>query len=133
MIFSYKGREWRGVRVFVYFNLHSGQWSLRATEGPDKGRVVAHANRLHLWFASPQVSIAGRDRVRRERVKNVHAGLVGYAEGFDYVPDEYQCTGTVTYNPFRDDGFIYREDGQPFYHAQLCRMYENRAVIAYSL
>jgi len=47
-------------------------------EGPDKGRVVGWASTVLLSDVTPKVSEAGRQRVLREKRKNVHAGMGGY-------------------------------------------------------
>ncbi len=65
------------MRVFVYFNIRARQWSVRALEGPNKGRVIHRSRTVVLSDVTPKVSEAGRQRVLRERRKNVHAGLVG--------------------------------------------------------
>ena len=65
------------MKVFVYFNLHRKMWSVKALEGPQKGRVVARTGYVELENVRPRVSQKGRDRVLREKRKNVHAGLVG--------------------------------------------------------
>ena len=48
------------MRVFVYFNLHRHCWSIKALEGPQRGRVVAHAQRVNLSGCHFKVSEAGR-------------------------------------------------------------------------
>ncbi|QFG10453.1 hypothetical protein KIV65_gp14 [Mycobacterium phage Anthony] len=99
------------MRVFVYRNLHKGCYSVRAEEGPDKGRVVAHSEHVLLGGVTPKVSAAGRDRVRRERRKNVHAGLTGELLSLE----EQDFIGSkVTYNPYRADGFVYATTEAPF-------------------
>ncbi len=65
------------MKVFVYWNLHRGMWSVKALEGPDKGRVIARVDTVLLRDVTGKVSQAGRQRVLKERKKNVHAGLVG--------------------------------------------------------
>ena len=65
------------MKVFVYYNLHKKLWSVKALEGPQKGRVITRSWYVTLLDAKPRVSQAGRNRVLREKRKNVHAGLVG--------------------------------------------------------
>lgn len=59
-------------RVFAYRNLRRKCWSIRL-----RGRVVGHANRVVLRDCELRVSEAGRQRVLRDRQKNVHAGVWG--------------------------------------------------------
>lgn len=95
------------MRVFVYWNLHKGQWSVRALEGPNKGRVIEHADSVCLSNARPRVSEAGRRRVLRERRKNVHAGVVGtLARAGDRIAAPLACP-RVSYNPYKGPDFTY--------------------------
>jgi hypothetical protein len=43
-------------RVTVYTNLHMAAWSIRALDGPRKGRVVAHAQALALTICDMHVN-----------------------------------------------------------------------------
>lgn len=100
------------MKVFVYFNLHRKCFSIKALEGKDKGRVVAHRDDVLLFDATFKVSETGRQRVLRERKKNVHAGVVGYWDevGSDYLTTINRITvnGTpVTYNPYKYDSFVH--------------------------
>lgn len=110
------------MKVFVYFNLHRKLWSIKALEGPEKGRVVGHAQALYLADPVPKVSEAGRQRVIREKRKNVHAGLVGNLMAVDkasplwsrfpYYGSAWQTGGSelVTYNPYRFSTFVMADD-----------------------
>lgn len=91
------------MRVFVYFNLHKKLWSVKALEGADKGRVIAHKRMLTLANATPRVSEKGRQRVLQERRKNVHAGIVGDWDvvGEDInLPADRKYLGRLYYNPY---------------------------------
>lgn len=65
------------MRVFIYWNLHRACWSIKALDGASKGLVVAHAVHWQVEGVRFKVSEAGRQRVLREKRKNVHAGVVG--------------------------------------------------------
>ena len=74
----YKGRSIEnGQRVKVYFNLHNKKYSAVALDGSDKGRVLGHFDEVVLDDVSFIVSEAGRQRVIREKRKNVHAYATG--------------------------------------------------------
>lgn len=98
------------MKVFVYFNLHRKCFSIKALEGPDKGRVIAHSKGVLLFDCTFKVSEAGRQRVLRERKKNVHAGVVGL-----WLDDEVDGTydrvlrygNAITYNPYKYDSFVH--------------------------
>lgn len=113
------------MKVRVYYNLHKACWSIKAMEGPLKGRVVAHAAGVALMDARTVVSQAGRERVIREGKKNVHAfieGQVTAVQGlelrYSYPLDVYETSNVeaftdlsggewreVKYNPYKTDHF----------------------------
>lgn len=98
------------MKVFVYFNLHRKCFSIKALEGVNKGRVVAHRDDVLLFDATFKVSEAGRQRVLRERKKNVHAGVVGQWFNINDTTTIEMITvnGTpITYNPYKYDSFVH--------------------------
>tara|TARA_R100000008_G_scaffold68359_1_gene45568 strand:+ start:1938 stop:2429 length:492 start_codon:yes stop_codon:yes gene_type:complete len=87
-------------RVYVYYNLHKKIWSVRQS-----GKVVAHTKNIMLRDAKFLVSKAGQARVRREKKKNVHAGVSGYV--VDSIPvSKLSSEAFLTYNPYKHDGFV---------------------------
>ena len=74
------------IKVFAYRNLHRQCWSVKALEGPLKGKVIYHASDITLAWCDFKVSKAGRQRVLREQKKNVHAGVQGYMSDYDSIP-----------------------------------------------
>jgi hypothetical protein len=65
------------MKVFVYYNMHRKTWSIKALEGVNKGRVVAHSNYVVVSNPIGQVSLKSRESVLLTGRKNVHAGIVG--------------------------------------------------------
>lgn len=119
------------MRVFVYWNLHKGMWSVKALEGPDKGRVVARTGTVHLTNVSGKVSQAGRERVLREGKKNVHAGLVGdLVTGLgDSRASMIASVGdTITYNPRKYTSFVHTVDESQFEGAAWAVLTADRRV-----
>ena len=123
-----------GQRVYVYRNLTKGCWSLKSLK---TGKVVAHADNLVLKDVIFKVSEAGRQRVLRDKRKNVHAGVVGTIQpptgpegarhlGSGYFNGLNWIGRPVTYNPYKggtfvtrgpypnDLGPVYRSDGAIF-------------------
>ncbi|AHI29718.1 hypothetical protein [Marinobacter similis] len=97
------------MRVEVYWNLHKKLWSVRALEGDNKGRVVAHVHSLTLRECSYVVQPAGQAKVRAEKRKVVHAFVRGTAvEGHFLSGAMYP----ITYNPYRDDTFVTADENQ---------------------
>lgn len=108
------------IKVFVYFNLHKKVWSVKALEGPNKGRVIAHRDRVVLVGCTYKVSQAGRQRVLKEQRKNVHAGVVGYwqQDMVDQSLDIVEAVALkdytpVTYNPYKYDSFVNKNNENP--------------------
>lgn len=98
-----------GRRVFVYRNLHHGGWSLRATGGQLRGRVLGHAEIVTLRDCEFSVAARGRARVRRTRRKNVHAGVTGTITSLGERFQLPKGCVRVFYDPYVVDGF--RADG----------------------
>jgi hypothetical protein len=114
------------MRVFVYFNLHKKCFSIKALEGDRKGRVVAHSNTVLLESCKFKVSEAGRQRVLREKRKNVHAGVSGTWINADRVESCYEFLSMVgrlvTYNPYKYDSFVIKATEQSVERADVVGM-----------
>lgn len=120
------------MKCFVYRNLsYSGHaYSIRAMEGPHKGRVIAHADQLRIDNATFVVLKAGQARARVQKQKNVHAGIVG-----DVSQAHILCTRLphqigskakkppiggfcITYNPWKWDTFVNRDTEDPVHECR---------------
>lgn len=96
-------------RVMCYWNLHRKCFSLKSTK---TGRVIAHRQHVTLFNATTRVSEAGRQRVIREKRKNVHAGIVGEVDlsGPDATviwPELVYGSRRITYNPYKGPNFVH--------------------------
>lgn len=98
------------ARVDVYRNLHKGMYSIR-----QDGVVVAHAPSVVLANPTFKVSTAGRERVRKEKRKNVHAIVRGELVGIGETPC-FADPILVTYNPYKNETFV-TTDGEPIHSA----------------
>ena len=88
--------------VDVYRNLQKGCWSVRQA-----GIVKYHTNYVFLRDVKFTVSQAGRNRVLREKKKNVHAVIRGTLAIPKTIPKEIDNQFTpVTYNPYKYHAFI---------------------------
>lgn len=109
------------MKVFVYFNLHKRVFSVKALEGKDKGKVIGHRTSLAIDSPVFKVSEAGRQRVVRERRKNVHAGVVGFLTSpYDWKQELVEWT-PVTYNPYIFTSFVTRF-GKPVHKARFAKL-----------
>ena len=69
--------------VYVYKNLHKDCWSIK-----QHGLVKAHIPKDHaigLWDCYFHVDAKGREKVLREKRKNVHAFVKGYLQDAENV------------------------------------------------
>lgn len=101
-------------KVEVYWNLHKNLFSVR-----QNGKVIAHMGKLCLTDVDFRVQPAGRERVRREGKKNVHAYVKGeYSHALlDTISDEdMEDARPITYNPYKYDSFVYADTLTPVEH-----------------
>ena len=114
----------RNLRVFVYRNLANKLFSLRDKQGI----VIAHADTLFLTNCEFKVSEAGRQRVLKEKRKNVHAGVEGNVK-FAYDVDDY-AYDAVKYNPYVRDCFWNERTGDKVESADVVMLYAGKIWIA---
>lgn len=100
------------MRVFVYRNLHKDCFSVKALEGPQRGRVIMRVKSLCISSAKFKVSQSGREKVLALKQKNVHAGVVG-----ELCDMNLQLTNEVTYNPYKSDTFYLKSTEGPIHSA----------------
>lgn len=105
MIFSYIANK---TPVRVYYNFHKKTFSIQE-KVQGQWRVVSHKDTFMLSDAKFKVSQKGRERVLREKKKNVHAFIYGLwadsgmgidAESHETLPDK------IFYNPYKYDSFV---------------------------
>ena len=118
------------LRVFVYWNLHRSCWSVKALQGPQRGRVIAHESMLTLRGCTFKVSESGRQRVIRDKRKNVHAGVVGTwaGDGSTAMAWARGAVAHVTYNPYRFSTFVDRETLAPITGASLAHLHDRKVT-----
>ena len=81
-----------------------------------------HADFVKLGDVEFRVRKGGKEKVRAEKSKNVHAFVIGNL--LDYC--QYPCENmpseptdrVVTYNPYKYDSFVYKADETPVYKAK---------------
>jgi len=127
------------MRVFVYRNLHKNCWSVRSCE---TGRVVFHADAVWIMDATFSVGTKGRERVLREKKKNVHAGVRGTLSGYknsDGIEGQWFKFGEgavstggveVYYNPYKVATFVRKADSTPIHAADGVMLQGNGTVVA---
>ena len=105
-------------RVQVYYNLHKKCLSIR-----HKGKVIEHAQEVTLTDARFHVQQAGRERVLKQKRKNVHAYVSGkLKESFWFTQaPKYIWTAKqrVAYNPYKYKSFVDKETLEPVASAEV--------------
>jgi hypothetical protein len=106
-----------GKKVMVYYNLHKKTFSVSYDN-----KVILHADYVKLGDVEFRVRTGGRNKVRTEKQKNVHAFVIGnlleYCEyPCDNIPNP-TSNNIITYNPYKNETFVYKEGGEPIYTAK---------------
>lgn len=110
------------MRVKVYRNLRFRDRVMYSVQS--RGRVVERVPEMTLSNVTLTVSEAGRQRVLREKRKNVHAFVVG--------EPEYEWEGAVPrsgwiaarYNPYLFGSFVVSSTGVPIHKARWAKLDE---------
>ena len=106
-----------GEKVMVYYNLHKHTFSIQKN-----GIVVLHVDYVKLKNVEFRVRVGGKEKVRKEKSKNVHAFVIGKLLDYcEYPCDEIPTPSSdkvVTYNPYKYDTFVFKNTEEPVYHAQ---------------
>lgn len=112
------------MKVFVYWNLHKNLWSVKALEGESKGLVIDRTTKITLKNCEFKVSEKSRQRVIKEKCKNIHAGVVGY------ITDETisEFNSNITYNPYKYSSFVNKENLEPVFNSKFAVLNEDRSV-----
>jgi hypothetical protein len=106
-----------GKKVMVYYNLHKHTFSVTYDS-----KVIMYADYVKLGDVEFRVRQGGKEKVRSEKSKNVHAFVIGKL--LDYC--EYPCNEmptpssdkVVTYNPYKHDTFVFKDTEEPVYYTQ---------------
>lgn len=122
------------MNVDCYFNLHKKVWSIRDRK---TRRVIGHAKTVGLRDVTFRVSEPGRQRVLRDKRKNVHAFASGELVSFDGTelvsdlgrPVRLEDLEAVSYNPYKAGHFYRKADDAPVHSAELV-MLAGRGVYA---
>jgi hypothetical protein len=120
--------DYRGKNVMVYYNLHKHTFSVTY-----KSKVILHADYVKLKDVEFRVRGGGKEKVRSDKRKNVHAFVIGKL--IDYC--EYPCKDlpeessdkVITYDPYKYDSFVYKNDEKPVHSAKEVEMINRRNKI----
>lgn len=104
MILPHKNRridKYKPVEVYRNVNKDGAVWySIRQS-----GKVVGHADELSLTQVTFHVQPSGNKRVKKTKVKNVHAWIKGYLSNYAVARIGKRMV-RVQYNPLLNDSFV---------------------------
>jgi hypothetical protein len=114
------------MKVFCYRNLRFKKvmWSVKDVK---TNKVISRSPWVVIKDAELKVSLAGNKRVRKEKRKNVHAGIKGQLRKSCPVIDYTARADVITYNPYENKTFITAE-GVKVNKADFVILTENGAV-----
>lgn len=122
-IVPFDAKEHHGKKVFIYYNLHNNLWSVR-----HNGKVLGHTKNISIDNPVFKVSEAGRQRVLRDKAKNVHAGVQGIVNSMPQDPSP-EGKVRVSYNPYKAPTFVDSATANPVYSAKAAHLsIEERSV-----
>ena len=100
------------MKVRVYYNLTKNIWSVQKHVPGQGWRVAGHLPRLALNNVKTVVNDYGQQQTRVEGKKYVHAFLEGEicTSAFSVSPAHKR----ITYNPQRDNTFVWKHNGEEF-------------------
>jgi hypothetical protein len=113
------------MKLRVYFNLLKKKLSVQAKNERGDWIVIRHADTIALKNVEFKVSEAGRQRVIREKRKNVHAFIVGEEAKWSELPINHQI---VRYNPYKWSSFVDIFE-KPVHKASFVRL-QGREIVA---
>ena len=125
---SLKGHRGYEDWVFIHRNLNRPPYySIKA--GKSGGPVIGYDTDIHLKDVQFKVQKGGMNRVRKEKRKNVHAGVVGKIidSGGEYNTDGWVL---ITYNPYKHNSFVEYETEKPIFKADEVILKNEREVWA---
>lgn len=112
-----KHKTFEGV-VQVYYNINLSRklkqplFSIRDVKTQ---KVIGHDTNIVIENAIFKVSEKGRQRVLKERKKNVHALIQGKLVHTTTTTQANE----VTYNPYKHSTFVYKDNNTPIYFSNL--------------
>lgn len=113
--------------VFVYWNLRTKTWAIRSKK---TRRVIKHSDYVELQECSFKVSKKGRERVLKEKRKNVHAGVCGKLVSTKAIKNIPDGSTVVTYNPYKYTTFVQKDNLAPVFTSIKTLMLPNAFVLA---
>lgn len=112
-----------GLKVKVYKNLRKNCWSVLY-----QGIVAEYADTILLQDVKFVVSESGRQRVLKEKQKNVHAFAVGTFKSINS-SNSFGLKEEVSYNPYTGNSFFKIKTKDPIHEAGIVWFGINKVFI----
>jgi hypothetical protein len=112
-------------KVWVYKNLNLSDklgYPIFSIMDMATDKVIGHERNLLLKDCTLKVRQGGMKRVRQQKRKNVHAGVVGFLS--DEQPHVLPIS--ITYNPYKYNSFVNRANEEPIHNAKLVSIIDGR-------
>lgn len=101
----------------VYYNLNKHTFSVT-----HNSKVIMYADYVKLKNVEFRVRQGGKEKVRSEKRKNVHAFVIGeLLEYFEYPSKDIPTSSSnevITYDPYKYDSFVFKNNKEPVFRAK---------------
>jgi hypothetical protein len=118
---NYSDNDYIGKKVMLYYNLHKQTFSIIY-----KSLVIFHADYVKLKDVEFRVRPGGREKVLKEKRKNVHSFVIGTLMDYCIFPCENLPSepnnNIVTYSPYKYSSYVMKDTEEPVYHANEVEM-----------
>jgi len=115
------------IKFRIYRNLHKGNFSIQSYIQEKSGyRVTDRVTSAIIEDCSFRVYESGRQKVLRERKKNVHAYVE--SKSYRHIQGEVDVTNLreIYYNPYNHEYFIYKDTGEEVKEVRKILTYKNK-------
>ena len=116
------------MKVMVYYNLNKHTFSVT-----HNSKVIMYADYVKLKDVEFRVRQGGKEKVRSEKRKNVHAFVIGeLLEYFEYPSKDIPTSSSnkvITYDPYKYDSFVFKNNEEPVFHAKEIEMINTKDKI----
>ena len=115
-------------KVMVHYNLNKHTFSITY-----KNKLITHADHIKLNDVEFRVRPGGRDKVLKDKRKNVHAFVIGTLLEYCKYPCESLPNETnnniVTYDPYKYSSYVMKDTKEPIYNVGGVEMINSRNKI----
>ena len=115
----------KNMKVRIYYNFHKKLFSVQEKVN-GSWKVVEYTKEIFLRNATFKVSEAGRQRVLKEKRKNVHAFILG--ERFPFIPKSFVYRDEISYNPYKGPNFMVVSEDKPLDKAKYVTILNGKVI-----